>query len=296
MVRRVAISGVTGLVGSGLPPLLAKAGYEVTGISRAGSGDVPGVAAWQSAAAIDLAGHEAVIHLAGEPVDQRWTDEARVRFHESRIGTTRAVVEAMGRCDGEERPRVLVNASAVGYYGDRGDEVLLESSPAGEGYLAGLCREWEAAAMEAEKLNVRVVCMRIGVVLGKNGRAFRKLVRVFKAGIGGRLGDGRQWMPWIHVDDLRAALAHAVDSAGLSGPVNAIAPHPERNVDFTRKLAKALHRPAFFPVPAFALKLAVGDFAQVLLAGQRATPDALLKDGFCFRHATLESALADLLE
>lgn len=293
-MKHVAISGVTGFVGKGLAPLLNQRGYEVTGISRAGGGNVAGVSTWQSPAALDFTGHAAVIHLAGEPVDQRWNEKTKRKFHESRIGTTRAVVSALAKCPVDARPEVLVNASAVGFYGDRGDEVLTEDSSAGSGYLADLCVQWEAAAMEAEKLGIRVVRIRIGIVLGRDGRAFKKLVTVFKSGIGGRLGNGRQWMPWIHVDDLRAAIIHSIGADDLSGPVNGTAPEPERNTTFTRKLAASLHRPAVFPVPGFALKLALGDFGGALLAGQRAVPAALLGSGFTFRHPTLEGALADL--
>lgn len=189
---------------------------------------------------------------------------------------------------------MLVNASAVGIYGDGGDAVLDDSARRGAGYLAGLCSDWEDAAKDAESLGVRVVRMRTGVVLGHGGGAFDKLRSIFKLGIGGPLGSGQQWMPWIHLDDLRAAIVHCVFADSLDGPVNGTAPNPERNVDFTRKLANALHRPAFLAVPGFALKLVLGEFASALLEGQRAVPEALLADGFQFRFPTLESALADL--
>ncbi|MEY5012450.1 MAG: hypothetical protein RLY69_165 [Verrucomicrobiota bacterium] len=194
-----------------------------------------------------------------------------------------------------KRPKVLVNASAVGIYGDRGDEELNEQSELGHGYLADLCREWEDAAMEAESLGVRVVCLRIGVVLGRGGSAFEKLVRVMKTGLGGKLGHGLQWMPWIHVDDLRRAIVEAVVNEQMRGAVNAVAPLAERNADFTRKFARHLRRPAVLPVPAFALKLALGGFAGVLLASQRVRPAALESLGFHFRCADFKSALDDLL-
>jgi hypothetical protein len=292
---RVAIIGVTGFIGHGLPALLAAEGFSCTGVSRSGGGSVPGIDRWQTPGALDLAGHHAVINLAGEAIDRRWTAENHRRFHESRVGVTRQVVEAIRALPAEARPKVLVNTSAVGIYGDRGDETLTESSAPGAGYLADLCREWEAVAIEAGALGVRVVRPRIGVVLGRGGPAFRKLLFVFKSGLGGRLGSGRQWMPWIHLDDLRAAFVHAVVSDSLSGAVNCAAPSPERNRDFTRKFAAALHRPAVLPVPGFALKLALGGFGGVLLAGQRAIPAALEADGFRFRHPTLESALAELV-
>jgi uncharacterized protein (TIGR01777 family) len=250
---------------------------------------------WQKADALDFTGHDAVINLAGESIARRWNAENMRLFNESRVTVTRRVVAAIRALPEAARPRVLVNTSAVGIYGDGGDHILTESSPPGSGYLADLCREWEEAALEAEPLGVRVVRLRIGVVLGRDGEAFRKLQRVFKLGIGGRLGSGRQWMPWIHIDDLRNAILHAVNSAALTGAVNATAPVVERNADFTRKFAAALHRPAIFPVPGFALKLALGGFGSALLEGQHAKPAALEADGFRFLYPTLESALAALV-
>lgn len=296
-LQRAAIIGVTGFVGRGLPALLARHGISTTGISRSAKGQVPGIDRWQTPDSLDFSGHQIVINLAGEPIDRRWNAANRALFHESRVGVTNRVVEAISRLPSHDRPRVLVNASAVGIYGDRGDEILYETARrASSGYLAELCRDWENAAEEATPLGVRVVRLRIGIVLGKNGPAFEKLRTVFKLGIGGRLGSGEQWMPWIHLDDLRAAILHTVLSENRSGPVNATAPTPERNSDFTRKLASALHRPAILPAPALALRLALGEFSTALLASQRALPAALLADDFHFRFKTLESALADLLE
>ncbi len=295
VIQKAAIVGVTGFVGRGLPTLLAERGVACTGVSRAGSGLLAGVDHWQKPDALDLSDHQAVINLAGEPIDQRWTDEKRRSFHESRVGVTGQIVDAIRRLPVNDRPDVLVNASAVGIYGDRGEELLTERSPIGSGYLADLCSDWEEAAVEAESLGVRVVRVRIGIILGRNGSAFKKLLLVFKSGIGGRLGSGRQWMPWIHVDDLRTSILHAIFSESLQGPFNGTAPAPEKNSDFTRKLAAALHRPAIFPVPGFALKLALGGFGGALLAGQRAVPAALEADGFRFKFPTLESALTDLI-
>jgi uncharacterized protein len=293
---RVAVLGVTGFIGRGLPVLLANAGFSVTGVSRSGRADLPSVDRWQNPETLDLASHHAVINLAGEPVARRWTASNRARFHQSRVGLTRRVVDAIRALPAGARPQVLVNTSAVGIYGDRADEVLTEESTPGGGYLAGLCADWEGAAMEAESLGVRVVRPRIGIVLGRGGEAMEKLLRVFKAGIGGKLGSGRQWMPWIHLHDLRAALVHALLEESLVGAVNCTAPTPERNADFTRKLAAALHRPAWFAVPGFALKLALGGFGGALLSGQNARPAALVKSGFTFRFPTLEAALDDLVE
>jgi len=295
LTKRAAVVGVTGFVGRGLPALLAEIGMATTGISRAGTGAVPGVDRWQTPETLDFTGHHAVINLAGEPIDQRWNDASRRRFHESRVGLTTRVVEAIAKVPDEQRPKVLVNASAVGIYGDRGDEILTDTARPGRGYLADLCLDWEDAARDAETLGIRVVRLRIGIVLGPNGSAFEKLRRVFKLGIGGPLGQGKQWMPWIHLADLRSAIVHAVVSETLTGPINGSAPNPERNADLTRKLAAALHRPALLAVPGFALKLVLGEFGGALLVGQRALPAALEADGFRFRFATLEVALADLV-
>jgi hypothetical protein len=292
---RAAILGVTGFIGHGLPVLLEEKGMATTGVSRATTGAVPCVARWQAVDTLDLANHHAVINLAGAPISRRWTEANMRAFHESRVGVTRRVVEAIRGLPAGERPKVLVNGSAVGIYGDRGDVELTESSPPGDGYLADLCREWEQAAVEAKALGVRVVLLRTGIVLGRGGEAYEKLARIFKTGLGGRLGSGRQWMPWIHITDLRAAIVHAVFSEGLRGPVNGCAPQAERNADFTRKLAAALHRPAVLPVPGCALKLALGGFGGALLASQHARPAALEADGFRFCFPTFESALAELV-
>lgn len=292
--HRAAIFGVTGFIGRGVPRLLAAQGVASTGFSRRGAGRVEGVSAWRGTEAIDLAGHSMVVNLAGESIASRWTAARRRRFHESRVGLTQRVVEEIRALPPAERPQVLVNGSAVGIYGDRGDEELTEDSALGQGYLADLCREWEAAALEAESLGVRVVLLRTGIVLGRGGEAFERLLRVFRCGIGGRLGSGRQWMPWVHVDDLRRLIVHALLTESLRGPLLGVAPFPERNADFTRKLATALHRPAILPVPGIALKLALGGFGGALLQGQRTK--APRAEGFAFAHPTLEQALEDLIK
>jgi len=293
---KAAIFGVTGFIGRGLPRLLAAQGIATTGFSRRTTGQVDGVATWRGVDPIDLSGHSMVINLAGESIASRWTESNRRRFHESRVGLTRRLVESVRALPENERPKVMINGSAIGIYGDRGDEILTESSSLGRGYLADLCREWEDAALEAEALGVRVLLLRTGIVLGRGGEAFERLLKVFRCGIGGRLGSGKQWMPWIHVDDIRRMIVHALQSDSLRGPIHGVAPTPERNVDFTRKLASALHRPALFPVPGVALKIALGGFGGALLEGQRALPQAMQADGFACGYPTLESALADLLK
>ena len=287
--------GVTGFVGHGLPALFAEKGIAVTGVSRSGKNQLPGVDRWQTPENLDFSGHTAVINLAGEAIDRRWTAKSKRLFHESRVGATTRVVSAIAKLPEGDRPKVLVNASAIGIYGDRGDEILNDNAPRGSGYLADLCNDWEDVAHDAESLGVRVVCLRIGVVFGENGAAFEKLRTIFKACIGGRLGSGAQWMSWIHVADLRSAIVHAVLSEKLAGPVNGTAPYPERNRELTRKFANALHRPAIFPSPAFVLRLVLGEFSSALLASQRVIPTALDADGFQFKYPTLEVALADLV-
>jgi len=295
MGKKVVIYGATGFVGGGLASLLAKEGWEVTGVSRKGSGKVEGVVKWATPDAADFSGVEAVVNLAGEPIDQRWTESKKKSFHESRVGVTDEIVTKIAALPEGERPSVLLNASAVGFYGGRGDEVLNDEAMRGDGYLADLCVAWEDAATKAEAHGVRVVRVRIGVVIGEGGQAFEKLKMVFKAGIGGRLGDGRQWMPWIHVKDLRRAMAFCLSNPKISGAVNGSAPNPERNADLTRKMAKAVKRWVFLPVPGFALKIVLGGFGGALLVGQRAIPSKLLEGGFEFRFPQLEVALEDLL-
>lgn len=291
---KAAIVGVTGFIGSGLPTLLACEGYQITGISRHPQADTPAVRTWQTFDRMDLRDHEVVINLSGEPIDRRWTAANRKKFHDSRIGTTRTIVAAIAGLPAHERPKVLVNASAVGIYGDGGDAVLDECAPHGHGYLAELCAEWESTAMEARDLGVRVVIPRIGIVIGRDGGAFGKLVTLFRAGLGGRLGSGHQWMPWIHIEDVRCAIVHAVLEESVLGPFNATAPNPATNREFTRKLAQAVHRPAIFPAPGFALRLILGEFATALLAGQRACPRVLEQTGYRFHFAHLEEALSEL--
>lgn len=275
--------------------MLCAAGWEVIGVSRKGTGYAAGVSKWTTPAEVDLSDCTAVVNLSGEPIDQRWTEANKRAFHSSRIGVTNEIVKKISALNEERRPRVLVNASAVGYYGGRGDEVLDETATRGEGYLADLCVEWEKVALPAEALGVRVARLRIGVVLGRGGKAFEKLLTVFKAGIGGHLGNGKQWTPWIHVDDLRRAIVFSINHPELHGAVNGTAPNPETNAKLTYKLAKAVRRPAFFPVPGFVLKLAFGGFGGALLEGQRAVPKQLLQAGFEFQFGKLEDALRDLL-
>jgi uncharacterized protein (TIGR01777 family) len=234
---------------------------------------------------------DAVIHLAGESVAQRWNSEVKRRIRESRVLGTRRLVDAVAHV--KAKPKVLVCASAIGYYGDRGDEVLTEGSAAGSGFLAGVCREWEAEADRATQFGLRVVKLRIGFVLGRDGGALAQMLPLFRAGLGGRLGSGKQWMPWIHVDDVAELCVHAAEDE-VWGVWNATAPNPVTNAEFTRQLAHAVHRPAIFGVPSLALQLAFGEFGQHMLDSARVVPKVALDAGFRFRYPELATALRNL--
>ena len=296
MSGSLGIVGASGFIGRELARQASAAGWRVCGFSRSARAPEPGIPSWRPwGPQPDFRGLDALVNLAGEPVNRRWTTERRRLFHESRIGVTERIAAGLEILHAAERPRVLVNASAVGIYGNRQDELLEEGAAPGTGYLAELCRDWEKSADAVERLGLRVMKWRIGIVLGREGEAFKQMLVPFRLGLGGRLGSGTQWMPWIHVGDLAASMLHGIGHASLSGPVNGTAPEPERNADFTRKLAKAVHRPAIFPAPPFALKLLLGEFAGVVLASQRAVPRALLESGFKFRYPTLDAALGELL-
>jgi uncharacterized protein (TIGR01777 family) len=296
---RVTITGASGFIGGSLLKKLLEEGHSLAVLTR---GPAPaastGVRYFQWTPGTppppeSLAGADAVVHLAGEPVAQRWTAAARQRILSSRVEGTGALVEALAELP--RRPEVLISASAVGYYGDRGDEILNESSTPGADFLAGVCRAWEAEATRAASLGMRVVTPRIGVVLAAHGGALARMLLPFRLGAGGRLGSGRQWMSWIHLDDLTALIAFSLAHA-VSGPINATAPNPVINAEFTRTLASVLRRPAIFPVPGFALRALFGEMAQVLLGGQRALPAAAQSAGFAFRHPELGEALTTLLK
>ena len=239
---------------------------------------------------------DALVHLAGESLMGLWTKTKRERIWKSRVEMTQGLVKHLGTWKAENRPRVLVCASGAGFYGDRGDDMLDEASPSGAGFLAELCVEWEKAAKEAESLGMRVVMLRTGMVLGPDGGAFPLLKRVFGLGLGGRLGSGRQWMPWIHVEDAARLILRSVEHADLRGPINLTAPEAVTNAVFTQTLAKALHRPAFFHAPAFAMRLMLRGMAdEMLLGSQRVSPRVASDSGYRFTHPTLASALASLL-
>jgi uncharacterized protein (TIGR01777 family) len=272
---KIAVTGASGFIGS---RLMASLGKDAYGVSSRGN-------------LKEIAGAEAVVHLAGEPVSQRWTKEVRGKIRTSRVDGTRRLVDAMRA----HPPRVLVSASAVGFYGSRGDELLTEESAPAADFLGDVCVEWEREALKAEEFGVRVVCLRNGVVLGEGGGAIQKMLLPFKLGMGGKIGDGKQWTAWIHMADAVGLIEFAILSAQLRGPVNVTAPDPATNAEFTRDLAAAVHRPAILPIPKFALHLLYGEMAQIIYGSQRVIPQAALRAGYHFRFPALAGALLDIV-
>ncbi|OLC17427.1 MAG: TIGR01777 family protein [Candidatus Rokubacteria bacterium 13_1_20CM_2_69_58] len=294
----VAVTGASGLVGSALVTGLTSAGHRVVRVVRgAGAAPVAGqrIARWDpESGALEppaLAGADAVVHLAGESVaGGRWTEAKKRRIRSSRVDVTRRLAEALLRL--ERPPRLLVSASAVGYYGDRGSEILREDSAPGPGFLAEVCREWEAATDPAARAGIRVVRLRIGMVLSRRGGALGAMLTPFRLGAGGPVGSGVQWVSWIAIDDLVGAILHALATESLAGPVNAVAPEPVTNRELARTLGRVLRRPALLPLPAVAARLLFGQMAdELLLASARVEPARLRATGFTFRHARLEDAL-----
>ena len=291
---QLGLTGASGFVGRHVIRLAVRRGYEVVAFTRDPSrtvGDCIETRGFSATEPPDLSGCQAVIHLAGENVAGLWTAAKKKRIIESRTGGTQRIVEAMRALP--EAPLAFVCASAIGIYGDSGDAEFTEQSPAGTGFLADTCRAWEAEAIAAEPI-CRTVRMRIGVVLGKSGGALRMMLPAFRLGLGARLGHGRQWFSWIHVEDLATLLLFAVENLDIQGPVNATAPWPIRNADFTRTLAGVLHRPAFLSIPAFALRLLLRDFSHELLDCKRVLPALAAEHGFGFRFPELAPALRDI--
>ena len=294
---RVLISGASGPIGAALVSSLEHAGAEVVRLVR-GSARNAGQISWNPTddlATPAVSGFRAVIHLAGESVVGRWTAAKKKAVRESRVQGTRSVASALART--ESKPKAFVCASAVGFYGDRGDEVLSEESASGRGFLPEICREWEQASRICSEAGIRTVNIRIGLVLSTRGGALPKMLPPFRLGLGGRLGSGKQWWSWIHMDDIVGAVHHAMQNDAMAGPVNLVSPNPVRSEEFARVLASVLRRPAFFPVPGFALRLAFGRAAadELFLASQRVEPGKLRASGYEFRFGDLQGALENLL-
>ena len=294
-IQSVAISGATGLVGTALTELLTSEGKSVAAISRRDGGSYQDTIKWDPATGLTnparLEGVDAVVHLAGENIaGARWNDTVKRRILNSRVEGTRSLVESIAAV--EKRPKVLVSASAIGIYGDRGAQELTEDSEAGTGFLADVCKGWEEEANKAKDLGLRVVNVRIGVVLSPKGGALAKMLLPFKLGMGGIVGSGKQYWSWIGLHDLTRVIAYCVNNDAIEGPVNAVSPQPLTNKAFTKDVGAVLSRPTIFPLPAFMAKLVLGEMAQdLLLASSRVLPTRLLGAGFEFSHPELQDCL-----
>jgi len=300
---KIVVSGSSGLIGSALIDSLRPDGHSISRLVRSGSTATADVMSkmirWEPpTGSIDLAameGADAVVNLAGASVaGGRWTTERKQILRRSRVEATRHLVASLARL--KTKPRVFVSASAVGYYGNRGDEVLTETSSPGDDFLAHLCRDWEAEAAKAEHEGIRTVMLRFGIVLAAHGGALQQMLRPFRLGVGGRLGNGRQWMSWITLEDVVAIIRYSITTDSPRGPVNVVGPNALTNAEFTSVLAAVLHRPALFPAPRLALKVALGEMADALLASQRVMPERLAELGYTFHHPQLKEAFASILD
>ena len=302
---RILISGASGLVGSAAAAALLEAGHTVERLARPenatarkrGGTELRDIKWNPKTGDLDRKaadGADAVVHFAGASIASRWSEEAKKLFRTSRVDATRNLVTNLLQLD--QRPKVLVSASAVGYYGSRGDEALTEESAPGSDFLAQLARDWEKEAQRVSDFGIRVVLLRFGVILAPHGGALERMLLPFKLGLGGRLGSGRQWWPWVTLSDVVGILRYALENASLEGPANAVAPNPVTNAEFTKTLGRVLARPTIFPAPEFALRLLLGEMADaLLLSSVRAIPWKLQERGYRFQHATLEEGLRSLL-
>jgi uncharacterized protein (TIGR01777 family) len=292
---RILISGASGLIGTALIPHLESHGYEVTRLVRreSKSNELHWEPAHPTPASL-VTGYDAVIHLSGESITGRWTATRKTRIRDSRVVSTRNLSEALAKTT--DPPKTFLCASATGYYGSRGDEVLTEESSPGTGFLPEVCQEWESATAPAANAGIRTINLRTGLVLSKNGGPLKEMLLPFRLGLGGKIGSGRQWWSWIHIEDWLAAAHHVLQNDSVRGPVNMVSPNPVTNAEFTKTLAKILKRPAIFAIPAFAARLALGELSdEALLASARVEPMKLLQSGFQFKFLDLRSTLEDLL-
>lgn len=296
MNSKVLVSGASGLIGAPLVSSLRSSGWSVIRLVR-GPANGSEQISWEPAKGIApeaVSGFDAVVHLAGESIFGRWTDAKKARILKSRVVATSNLAQALART--EEKPKVFVCGSAIGYYGDRGDELLREESAPGEGFLAEVCQQWEEATMPAISADIRTAHVRTGIVLSAKGGALGAMLLPFKAGVGGRVGSGRQWMSWIHLQDMVGGIHHILKNDLVQGPVNMVAPKPVTNAEFTRVLGSVLSRPTILPLPEFAVKAVFGEMGEeLLLASDKVEPGKLISSGYPFRFRELKSALAELL-
>lgn len=296
MPAKILVTGSSGLIGTALVSALKASGYEVVCLVRGAAGK--GQIGWDPARTLapeSVSGFDTVVHLAGESIVGRWTEAKKRRILESRVQGTSHLAEALAAA--AQRPRLLISASAIGYYGDRGEETLREDSTSGEGFLPEVCREWERAAEPAARAGIRTVQMRFGLVLSSSGGALQKMLLPFRMGVGGNMGNGRQWWSWVDINDLVGAVLHVINAEALRGPVNVVGPTPVRNAEFTKTLASVLSRPAIFPMPAFVARLVFGQMGdELLLASQRVAPAKLMASGYVFQKADLRKTLEGILK
>jgi len=285
----VAIIGASGLVGSSLVAFLREQGHEVIPISRKERDG------WRVYGDGCIQGATVVINMSGETVNQRWNTAAKLRILNSRVDTTNEIAKWIRQTSENDRPHTWLNASAVGFYGDRGDECLDEKSTGGDGFLADVCKQWESTAEAASDVT-RVVCLRVGVVLAKQSKAWKKMVTPFKLGVGGKISTGRQWFPWIHIDDLVGMIIHAMHTPSIKGAMNGTAKQPVTNIEFTHALGEALKKPTCIPAPAFALRMLLGEFANAVLSSYRVDPKVATDTGYHFKYASINEAIDALLE
>jgi len=297
MNSSILVSGVSGPIGAVLVPSLRSSGWSVVRLVR-GKANGDGQIGWDPAKPLTpetVSGFDAVIHLAGESIFGRWTASKKAKIRESRVKGTANLASALGRA--EEKPKVFVCGSAIGYYGNRGDESLTEGSAPGRGFLAQVCQEWEEATMPAVQADIRTAHLRTGIVLSPKGGALGAMLLPFKMGVGGRVGDGQQWMSWIDVQDMVGGIHHILKNDLLQGPVNMVAPKPVRNEEFVKTLAGVLSRPAILPMPAFAVKAVFGEMGEeLLLSSAKVEPNKLISSGYPFRHRDLSKSLQHLLK